>query len=208
MLLLLFYMNVLCVSIIVSIMVGVWVVILLCFLVFNFWQEVECFGVIIVLIFGGMGGFFVQVFDNEVMKCCYGQIYIVCGNFYIEEIKKIWCECFGIKLVGGNGYGLIEVCVIIFLVVGEYVVLGFFGKCIVDFDVCIVDDNDYELLINIFGEIVVWLLCLDIMFQGYWNCFVDILKLMCNMWFYMGDIGKFDENGFFYFVDCKKDYLC
>lgn len=30
---------------------------------------------------------------------------------------------------------------------------------------------------------------------------------MRNMWFHTGDIGKFDENGFFYFVDRKKDYL-
>ena len=27
------------------------------------------------------------------------------------------------------------------------------------------------------------------------------------MWLHTGDIGKFDEQGFFYFVDRKKDYL-
>jgi crotonobetaine/carnitine-CoA ligase len=27
------------------------------------------------------------------------------------------------------------------------------------------------------------------------------------MWFHTGDIGKFDDDGFFYFVDRKKDYL-
>jgi crotonobetaine/carnitine-CoA ligase len=30
---------------------------------------------------------------------------------------------------------------------------------------------------------------------------------MRNMWFHSGDIGKFDEEGYFYFVDRKKDYL-
>ena len=30
---------------------------------------------------------------------------------------------------------------------------------------------------------------------------------MGNLWFHTGDIGKFDEAGFFYFVDRKKDYL-
>jgi acyl-CoA synthetase (AMP-forming)/AMP-acid ligase II len=30
---------------------------------------------------------------------------------------------------------------------------------------------------------------------------------MRNMWFHTGDIGKFDDEGFFYFVDRKKDYL-
>jgi crotonobetaine/carnitine-CoA ligase len=30
---------------------------------------------------------------------------------------------------------------------------------------------------------------------------------MRNLWFHTGDIGKFDEEGYFYFVDRKKDYL-
>jgi hypothetical protein len=30
---------------------------------------------------------------------------------------------------------------------------------------------------------------------------------MRNQWFHTGDIGRFDEDGFFYFVDRKKDYL-
>jgi crotonobetaine/carnitine-CoA ligase len=31
--------------------------------------------------------------------------------------------------------------------------------------------------------------------------------LLRNLWFHTGDIGKFDEAGFFYFIDRKKDYL-
>jgi crotonobetaine/carnitine-CoA ligase len=45
------------------------------------------------------------------------------------------------------------------------------------------------------------------MFEGYWNRAADTLKIMRNMWLHSGDIGKFDENGYFYFVDRKKDYL-
>ncbi|MND17533.1 Long-chain-fatty-acid--CoA ligase [compost metagenome] len=45
------------------------------------------------------------------------------------------------------------------------------------------------------------------MFQGYWRRPEDTQKLMRNMWFHTGDIGKFDHDGFFYFVDRKKDYL-
>src|SRR5690554_7697367 len=45
------------------------------------------------------------------------------------------------------------------------------------------------------------------MFQGYWRRPEATLNAMKNMWFHTGDIGKFDEDGFFYFVDRKKDYL-
>jgi crotonobetaine/carnitine-CoA ligase len=57
------------------------------------------------------------------------------------------------------------------------------------------------------GEIVVRPLRPDIMFMGYWRRPEDTLKIMRNLWLHTGDIGKFDEEGFFYFVDRKKDYL-
>ena len=71
----------------------------------------------------------------------------------------------------------------------------------------IFDEIDRELPTGAAGEIVVRPLRPDIMFQGYWNRPEDTQKLMRNMWFHTGDIGKFDEQGFFYFVDRKKDYL-
>jgi crotonobetaine/carnitine-CoA ligase len=43
--------------------------------------------------------------------------------------------------------------------------------------------------------------------MGYWRRPEETLKLLRNLWFHTGDIGKFDDEGFFYFVDRKKDYL-
>jgi crotonobetaine/carnitine-CoA ligase len=203
----LFHMNALCVSIIASIMVGARAAILPRFSVSNFWQEVERSGATIASILGGMGGLLAQAPDNEAMKRCFGQIHTARGNPYTEETKKIWRERFGTKLVGGNGYGLTEACVITSLPAGEYAAPGSSGKRIADFDVRIVDDNDFEVPTGTAGEIVVRPLRPDIMFQGYWRRPEDTQKLMRNMWFHSGDIGKFDEEGFFYFVDRKKDYL-
>ncbi|TRO11962.1 ATP-dependent acyl-CoA ligase [Ectopseudomonas mendocina] len=203
----LFHMNALCVSIIASILVGARAAILPRFSVSNFWQEVERSGATIASILGGMGGLLAQAPDNDAMKRCHGQIHTARGNPYTEETKQIWRERFGTKLVGGNGYGLTEACVITSLAAGEYAAPGSSGKRIPDFDVRIVDDNDQELPANTPGEIVLRPLRPDIMFQGYWNRPADTLKLMRNMWFHTGDIGKFDDDGFFYFVDRKKDYL-
>jgi len=203
----LFHMNALCVSIIASILVGARAAILPRFSVSNFWQEVERSGATIASILGGMGGLLAQAPDNDAMKRCRGQIHTARGNPYTEETKQIWRERFGTKLVGGNGYGLTEACVITSLAAGEYAAPGSSGKRIPDFDVRIVDDNDQELPANTPGEIVLRPLRPDIMFQGYWNRPADTLKLMRNMWFHTGDIGKFDDEGFFYFVDRKKDYL-
>lgn len=203
----LFHMNALCVSIIASILVGARAVILPRFSVSNFWQEVERSGATIASILGGMGGLLAQAPDNDAMLRCKGQIHTARGNPYTEETKKIWRDRFGTRLVGGNGYGLTEACVITSLAAGEYAAPGSSGKRIPDFDVRIVDEQDNEAPTNTPGEIVVRPLRPDIMFQGYWRRPEDTHKLMRNMWFHTGDVGKFDDDGFFYFVDRKKDYL-
>ncbi|MCA1846365.1 MAG: AMP-binding protein, partial [Actinobacteria bacterium] len=46
-----------------------------------------------------------------------------------------------------------------------------------------------------------------IMFNGFWNRPQATQAQMRNQWFHTGDIGRFDEDGWFYFVDRKKDYL-
>lgn len=203
----LFHMNALCVGIISNILAGARVAIIPRFSVSGFWPEVERSGATIASILGGMGWLLAQAPDNDAMKNCVGQIHTVRGNPFTEEAKKIWRDRFGARQVGGNGYGLTEACVVTSLPGGEYAAPGSSGKRIPEFDVRIVDDLDRELPANTSGEVIVRPLQPDIMFMGYWRRPEETLNLMRNMWFHTGDIGKFDEEGFFYFIDRKKDYL-
>lgn len=203
----LFHMNALCVGIISNILVGARVAIVPRFSVSKFWPEVERSGATIASILGSMGWLLAQAADDESMLKCIGQIHTVRGNPFTEEAKRIWRERFGARQVGGNGYGLTEACVITSLAGGEYAAPGSSGKRIPEYDVRIVDDLDRELPANTSGEVIVRPLHPDIMFMGYWRRPEETLKLMRNMWFHTGDIGKFDEDGFFYFIDRKKDYL-
>ena len=203
----LFHMNAVCVGVLSNILVGARVAILPRFSVSNFWPEVRRSGATIASILGGMGALLAQAPDSDAMKQCFGQIHTVRGNPFTEVTKKIWRERFGARQVGGNGYGLTEACVVTSLPAGEYAAPGSSGKRISDFDVRIVDDLDNELPTNTPGEIVVRPLRPDIMFQGYWRRPEETLRLMRNLWFHTGDIGKFDDQGFFYFIDRKKDYL-
>lgn len=45
------------------------------------------------------------------------------------------------------------------------------------------------------------------MFRGYWNDSVLTLATLRDGWVHSGDIGRFDEDGFLYIVDRKKDMI-
>src|SRR5690606_25011311 len=128
-------------------------------------------------------------------------------NPFSPEMKQVWKDRFGARQIGSNGYGLTEAAVVTSLAGGEYAAPGSSGKRVPEFDVRIVDDQDRELPAGQSGEIIIRPLRPNIRLQGYWRRAEDTMKVMRNMWFHSGDIGKFDEEGFFYFVDRKKDYL-
>jgi crotonobetaine/carnitine-CoA ligase len=203
----LFHLNAICVGVVATLLTGSRLAVAPRFSVSNFWPEIERSGATIASILGGMGALLAQAADCEEAKRCFGQIHTVRGNPFSEETKKIWRERFGAKQVGGNGYGLTEASVVTSLKGGEYAAPGSSGTRIPDFDVRIVDDNGVEVPPGVSGEIIIRPNQPDIMFKGYWRRPEETLKIMQDLWLRSGDIGKFDEAGFFYFVDRKKDYL-
>jgi crotonobetaine/carnitine-CoA ligase len=202
-----FHLNAISTGVISTMLVGGTIALGPRFSVSGFWPEIERSGATVVSILGSMGNLLAQAADAESMGRCFGQVHTVRGNPFSEETKRIWRERFGAKRVGSNGYGLTEAAVVTSLPAGEHAAPGSSGKRIQDFDVRIFDDNDHELAPGQAGEIVVRPLRPNIMFQGYWRRSEDTQKIMRNMWLHTGDIGKFDDDGFFYFVDRKKDYL-
>src|SRR5690606_21687990 len=121
--------------------------------------------------------------------------------------RKLGRERLDPNRVGSMDYRLPEPAIVTGTPGDEPFAPGSSGKRLPEFDVRIFDDNDRELPPGQAGEIVVRPNRPHIMFEGYWKRPDDTLRVMRNMWFHTGDIGKFDEDGFFYFVDRKKDYL-
>ncbi|MDB5669481.1 MAG: AMP-binding enzyme family protein [Alphaproteobacteria bacterium] len=203
----LFHLNAVCVGVVATILTGSRLAVTPRFSVSGFWPEVERSGATIASILGGMGALLAQAGDSEEAKRCFGQIHTVRGNPFTEETKAIWRDRFGARQVGGNGYGLTEASVVTSLKGGDYAAPGSSGTRIADFDVRIVDDQGIEVPPGVSGEILIRPNQPDIMFKGYWRRPEETLKIMKDLWLHSGDIGKFDEAGFFYFVDRKKDYL-
>jgi len=81
---------------------------------------------------------------------------------------------------------------------------GSIGLPILEVQMKIVDDNDNDLGPNQIGEIAVK--GPNVM-KGYWNLPEESAYALKGGWFHTGDIGKVDEEGYFYITDRKKDMI-
>ena len=203
----LFHMNATAGSILSCMMVGAAVSIFPRFSVSGFWHDVERSGASVVNLLGAMIGFIAHAPDDESSKRYFGKLKAVRGAPFPPELQDLWKTRFGVKYAGSNGYGLTEAARVTSLPDGVAAPPGSSGRINEDFDVRIVDDDDIELPAGQPGEIIIRPRHPNIMFDGYWNQPKETLEVMKNLWLHSGDIGKFDDDGFFYFVDRKKDYL-
>jgi crotonobetaine/carnitine-CoA ligase len=203
----LFHFNALTATVLANLMLGARVALYARFSVSNFWPEIERTGANDCSLLASMLVLLAHAPETEAMKRCYGQLKIAGGAPFPHEIQKIWKERFGVEHTRLGGFGLSECSLVTSLPADDPGKPGASGKRNDCFDVRIVDDDNNELPPGTPGEIIVRPLKPHIMFEGYWRRPADTLKVMQNMWFHTGDIGMFDEEGYFYFVDRKKDYL-
>jgi fatty-acyl-CoA synthase len=81
---------------------------------------------------------------------------------------------------------------------------GSVGKPPVHIDVRIVDPNDQDVPVGSVGELLVHGPSVMV---GYWNKPDATKETIRNGWLYTGDLAKFDDEGFIYIVDRKKDMI-
>jgi len=78
------------------------------------------------------------------------------------------------------------------------------GKPYPTLQVKILNDQDKEMPVGEVGEVVIKG---DIVFKGYLNKAEETKKYLKDGWFYTGDLGKFDEDGYLYLTGLKKKML-
>lgn len=78
------------------------------------------------------------------------------------------------------------------------------GQPLIGTEVRLLDETGSEVLPGDPGEIVYRG---GVMFSGYWNDAVATRDVLRAGWVHSGDIGRFDEDGFLYIVDRKKDMV-
>jgi len=175
------------------------------FSVTHFWDDVEKSGATIAGGLGTMMKFLADAPDTPAMLRYRGKLRIMRGVPFPPELRQRWKERFGVAETGSNVYGMTEVTPLCSLPRGASGPPGSSGRRNSYFDVRIVNERDEELPPGEAGEIICRPLRPNLMFKGYWKRADDTLSVWDNLWMHTGDIGKFDADGFFYFVDRKKD---
>jgi len=84
--------------------------------------------------------------------------------------------------------------------------VGSIGVPISDTQCRIVDVDDGETDVPVGGSGELLIKGPQVM-KGYWNNPEETAKTLIDGWLYTGDIGKMDEEGYFYIVDRKKDMI-
>ncbi|MBI3859859.1 MAG: long-chain fatty acid--CoA ligase [Thaumarchaeota archaeon] len=140
-------------------------------------------------------------FDLRSVRVC-----VSGGSALPAAARRRFIELTGGKLV--EGYGLSETSALTHCnpVVSGEVKDGSVGIPFPETDAAVVgvDDPDSFLPVGSVGEIVVRG---PQVMSGYWNQPGETKSAFHNGWFLTGDIGKMDEDGYFYILDRKKDMI-
>jgi long-chain acyl-CoA synthetase len=115
------------------------------------------------------------------------------------------------ELTGGNlveGYGLTEASPVTHVnpMQGGVVKDGSVGVPYPRTDAAIVDLDDPKKFLGV-GEIGEIVIQGPQVMKGYWNRPDETALVLKDGWLFTGDIGKMDEDGYFYVVDRKKDMI-
>jgi len=121
-----------------------------------------------------------------------------------ESVAKKWFSITGNRLL--QGFGLTEASPVTHIVPAiENYPPGSIGLPIPGTESKLVDDHGNEVPLGSPGEL---LIRGPQVMQGYWNRPEETDRVLCGEgWLRTGDIGKMDENGFFFIVDRKKDMI-
>ncbi len=173
------------------------------FSVSKFWSRVHHFDATIVIILGSMLQMIWNLPESELeadnpIRVLHS---VPIPKDIHHQIEKRW------QVSLCTSYGLGEAFPVTNSSVDDPVPPGMAGKATDFFEVRLFDDQDHEVPTGEVGEFVVRPKQPHVMFEGYFNNPEATANAWRNLWFHTGDYGRKHADGFFAFVDRKKDAL-
>jgi len=123
-----------------------------------------------------------------------------------EDLIPRFKQRFGIETLY-QGYGQSEVMLLLARELGRTYKPNSLGEPSKGIDVRLLDDDDLEVAPGEVGEFCVRPVEPYTIFNGYWRNPEATVSATSNLWYHTGDLGRRDEDGEFFFVDRKADFI-
>jgi crotonobetaine/carnitine-CoA ligase len=200
----LFHANALCVSLLPALRAGATVVFGKRFSASGYWKEVREEGATVISILGAMvpilwGAEPTEEDSNNSVRVALS-VPTPSAEIYDNFEKR-----FGLRLV--SQYGMTDTSSIIGTPPGLPGRPGYAGIANPNFECVIVDEHDEPVPDGVAGELLVRPRKPDLIMSCYWNNPEATMETWRNLWFHSGDILVRDPDGWFKFVDRRKDAM-
>ena len=123
-----------------------------------------------------------------------------------EDLIPRFKERFGIEEIH-QGYGQSEVMSVLSRERGKTYKPNALGEPSPGTEVRLLDDGDFEVAPGEVGELCVRPTEPFALFNGYWRNPEATVRAWRNLWYHTGDLMRRDEDGEFFFVDRKADFI-
>lgn len=129
---------------------------------------------------------------------------VMLGGGAPPDLFEAFEQRFGVTLI--EGYGMSEIGLPLMNTLNERK-RGTCGKVGEDYEIRVVDDNNLEVGPRITGELLIRPRKPYSMLLEYYRMPGETVRAWRDLWFHTGDYLYYDEDGYFHFVDRKKDAL-
>ena len=157
-----------------------------------------------VTMFFGVPTIYIKLLNADTSGCDFSSVryYFTAAAPMPVEIGQKWQQKYGLVIY--EGYGLTETSPCASYNHHLKYKFGSIGTPIDNVEMKVVDGDGHQVQQGELGEIVI---AGPNIMLGYWNRPSDTAQVIKNGWFHTGDIGRMDEDGFFYIVDRLKDMI-
>jgi crotonobetaine/carnitine-CoA ligase len=170
----------------------------------RFWQQVNDAGATIFNSIGAVSYFIWNIPPSDLDRS--HKVHTCFAAPAPKDIYDEFQERFGVKFI--EGYGLTETGMATYMDPTKPGVPGSMGKANPGYEVTIVEPGtDRPLPPDTPGEIVVDMKIPNIVMRAYYGMPEKTAEDFRNLKLHTGDLGRMDEEGYFYFMDRVKDYI-
>ena len=168
----------------------------------GFWQNLADVRATHVNVIGAMIGILLRLPETPVEWTDYPRMTFAgpLNDEIIRESRRRW------NLGFVTGYGATESGIVTYAGT-DGLPDGSCGKASPHFEVELVDDDGVPVEVGEVGEFVTRPRRAGSMMTAYWGMPEKTVEAFRDLWYHSGDLGRRDEEGYFYFVDRKKDAI-